>query len=104
LSAPEAPVDPSFPTPWAARAFALTVALHERGLFSWREWTEALGAALQGGQSGTDDEAYWRCWLAALEAILARKAVAGSADLQALQQAWREAAAATPHGEPIELR
>lgn len=35
-----------FAEPWQARAFALTVHLQERGLFTWTEWTEALGAVI----------------------------------------------------------
>ena len=34
--------EPVFSEPWQAEAFALVVALHERGLFSWAEWAEAL--------------------------------------------------------------
>ncbi len=96
---------PVFPTPWAARAFALTVALNERGVFSWPEWSETLGR--QVGALSPDDsaepEAYWWAWLAALEEILSAKGVAGSGDLAVLQEAWRQAAEATPHGQQIEL-
>jgi len=35
---------PVFPAPWAARAFAMAVAMHERGVFSWGEWSKTLGA------------------------------------------------------------
>lgn len=96
---------PVFPAAWAARAFALAVALNERGLFSWSEWAEALGAATAQAddRDPADPEAYWRCWLAALEELLARKAVARPAELAELQEAWRRAAEATPHGEPVEL-
>ena len=31
---------PVFREPWEAQAFALAVALHERGLFSWQEWAD----------------------------------------------------------------
>jgi nitrile hydratase accessory protein len=96
---------PVFPAPWAARAFALAVALNERGLFTWREWSEALGAAVARtpDADAADPEAYWRAWLAALEEVLASKKVAEAADLRSLQEAWRRAAEATPHGHPIEL-
>ena len=94
--------EPVFPAPWAARAFALAVALNERGLFTWSEWAEALGAALRDAP-GSDPEAYWRCWLAALEDMLRRKQVAVATELPELQDAWRRAAERTPHGEPIEL-
>ena len=96
---------PVFPAPWAARAFALAVALNERGVFSWSEWSETLGpkVAAEVRADPADAEAYWRAWLAALEAILGRKEVAARADLLDLREAWREAAERTPHGQPIEL-
>jgi nitrile hydratase accessory protein len=105
VSIPRTADGPVFPAPWAARAFALAVALHERDVFAWREWSDALGAAIAGDPSGDpeDPEAYWRSWIAALEDILAEKQLAGTADIAALQAAWRRAAEATPHGEPIEL-
>ena len=95
----------TFPAPWAARAFALAVALNERGLFSWAEWSEILGAkvALATQADAADPQAYWRAWIAALEEILAGRNVAAAHDLAGLREAWREAAEATPHGEPIEL-
>jgi nitrile hydratase accessory protein len=96
---------PVFPTPWAARAYALAVALNERGIFTWGEWSETLGpkvAIATSGRAG-DAEAYWEAWLAALEDILGRKQVAAHGDLLDLKEAWREAAKRTPHGQPIEL-
>ena len=42
---PRIPVDrdgPVFREPWEAQAFAMTVKLHESGLFSWPEWASAL--------------------------------------------------------------
>ncbi len=95
---------PVFPAPWAARAFAFTLALHERDVFTWPQWAEALGVAIAEGQHDSDPESYWLCWLGALEALLAAKAVAHPSELVSLRAAWREAAAATPHGEPIELQ
>ena len=94
---------PVFPAPWAARAFALAVALNERGLFAWREWADALGARIAASDASVDPEAYWRAWLSALEDMLARKRVADAAVLANLPDAWRRAAEATPHGEPIEF-
>lgn len=95
---------PVFPAPWAARAFALAVALNERGAFAWSEWAAALAAALADGDDDpADPEAYWRCWLAALEKVLAAKQLARPGDLLDLQDAWRRAAEATPHGQPIIL-
>jgi nitrile hydratase accessory protein len=96
---------PVFPTPWAARAYALAVALNERKVFTWSEWSKTLGPKVEiatRGRAG-DSEAYWEAWLAALEEILGRKQVAAHADLLDLKEAWREAAEHTPHGQPIAL-
>jgi nitrile hydratase accessory protein len=97
---------PAFPTPWAARVFGLALAAQECGLFAAREWAEALGAALtrQPLNEALEPDAYWRAWLAALERLLAEKGVAAPGELAHFRDAWREAAAATPHGAPIELR
>jgi len=103
ISIPRGDHGPVFPAPWAARAFALAVALNERGVFTWSEWSEALGAEVATLSDAADPEAYWRAWLAALESLLAAKKVARSADLVKLREAWRDAAQRTPHGQPIEL-
>jgi nitrile hydratase accessory protein len=87
-----------FAEPWQAQAFAFAVALNARGLFSWGEWAEALGAELKHGH------AYWDAWLEALEELLVAKGVAAPGELAALAQAWTQAAEATPHGQPIVLR
>ena len=96
---------PVFPAPWAARAFALAVALNERGLFTWSEWAETLGAELRKAEQrgSADPEDYWRAWLSALERMLASKQLAESADLADLREVWRRAAEATPHGKEIRL-
>jgi nitrile hydratase accessory protein len=96
---------PVFPTPWAARAFAMAVALNERGVFAWSEWSKILGphVATNAARDPSDPEAYWQAWLAALEDVLGKKGVGSHAALLDLQDAWREAAEHTPHGQPIEL-
>ncbi len=96
---------PVFPAPWAARAFALAVALNERGVFTWDEWSRSLGpkVAVETAADPADPEAYWRAWLSALETVLADKQVAAGTDLLDLKEAWRAAAERTPHGQPIEL-
>ena len=83
----------------------MTVALHERGQFTWAEWTDRLGTAIanEGENEGDDPEAYWRCWLAALEETVCASGIAAADILNDLQAAWREAAVETPHGEPIVL-
>jgi nitrile hydratase accessory protein len=93
------PPDAAFAEPWHAQAFALVVALHERGLFSWSEWTQALGAEI----ARAPERDYYENWLEALEDLIARKGAGTRGELAALAQAWLEAAEATPHGQPIML-
>ena len=106
---PEIPRDdggPVFRAPWEAQAFALAVALHERGVFAWSEFAAALGAEIARAEAAGDGrgaEAYYVHWLAALERLVAEKGVVGQDSLLARKHAWDRAARATPHGEPIVL-
>jgi nitrile hydratase accessory protein len=98
---------PVFREPWEAQAFAMALALHERGVFSWSEWAQALGAEIKRAQAAGDPdtgETYYRHWLATLEGLVARKGVASSETLHRYRDAWDHAADRTPHGKPIELR
>ena len=98
---------PVFNAPWEAQAFAMAVALHERGAFSWKEWAHTLAAVIgEAAQRGEPDtgEDYYRHWLAALERIVAEKRLVTGALLQERRAAWEDAARHTPHGQPIELR
>src|SRR3954468_13330051 len=60
---------PVFREPWEARAFAMALALHEGGLFTWKEWAETLGAEIKRAQPAGDPdtgETYYEHWLASL--------------------------------------
>ncbi|MBD0414774.1 nitrile hydratase accessory protein [Oryzicola mucosus] len=92
-----------FSEPWQAEAFALVVALNERGVFSWTEWADALSAQVRQTNAAADGSDYYERWLAALEALLVRKGFIEQADVEALTAAWHRAAHATPHGQPILL-
>jgi nitrile hydratase accessory protein len=98
---------PVFREPWEAQAFAMTLALYRRGLFSWPEWAATLAAEIKRAQQAGDPdtgETYYRHWLAALERLVAEKGVADRASLARYRDAWEHAADRTPHGKPIELR
>ena len=84
----------------------MALALQERGVFTWAEWAETLGAEIKRAQAAGDPdtgETYYRHWLAALERIVAEKGVATRDTLARTRDAWGYAAERTPHGEPIEL-
>jgi nitrile hydratase accessory protein len=97
---------PVFAAPWEAQAFAMTLALHQRGLFTWPEWAAALAAEIKRAQAGGDPDdgsTYYRHWLAAIERLAAEKGVTSPAALAERRDAWDRAAHATPHGQPILL-
>jgi nitrile hydratase accessory protein len=98
---------PVFREPWEAQAFAMTLSLHERGLFTWPQWAATLADEIKRAQAAGDPdtgETYYRHWLNALERLVAEKGVTDTATLARYQHAWDHAADRTPHGEPIELR
>jgi nitrile hydratase accessory protein len=98
---------PVFREPWEARAFAMALSLHESGLFTWKEWAEALGAQIKRAQAAGDPdtgETYYRHWLATLETLVASKGAATPDLLRRYRDAWDHAADRTPHGQPIELK
>jgi len=103
---PQDDAGPVFSAPWQAQAFAMTLALHERGLFSWSEWAQALSQAITRAQASGDPDlgdTYYRHWLDALETLLQAKGLASATTLHALEHAWEDAAERTPHGHTIEL-
>ena len=98
---------PVFREPWEAQAFALTLALHQRGLFTWKEWADTLAQEISQAQAAGDPdtgETYYRHWLAALEKLVAAKGVATEDTLHRYRDAWDRACDRTPHGQPIELK
>ena len=94
---------PVFAEPWQAEAFAMTVRLHERGVFSWSEWAEVLSQELYRPGRCVDGSDYYDCWVAALSRILSELSIVRGDDLARLSEAWQRAAEATPHGMPIVL-
>ena len=107
---PSIPCDaegPVFREPWEAQAFALALALHERGLFTWPEWSATLGDVIRRAQAAGDPdtgETYYQHWLDTLERLVKEKGATDSKTLTRYRHAWQHAADRTPHGDPIELK
>ena len=97
---------PVFREPWEAQAFAMALALHERGLFTWSEWAATIADEIKRAQAGGDPdtgETYYLHWLNTLERLVAEKGVTDRNTLARYRDAWDHAADRTPHGKPIEL-
>ncbi|HXO64105.1 MAG TPA: nitrile hydratase accessory protein [Steroidobacteraceae bacterium] len=107
LGQPRDDSGPTFREPWEAQAFAMTLALHQRGLFTWAEWAQALAAQIAAAQAAGDadlGDTYYRHWLLALEKLVATKGASSIGELLRYQHAWGHAAERTPHGQPIDLQ
>jgi nitrile hydratase accessory protein len=97
---------PVFRAPWEAHAFAMALALHEKGLFAWPEWSAMLGEEIKKAQAAGDPDTgdtYYHHWLATLERMVAEKGATSAQALTDHFQAWEHAMHRTPHGKPIEL-
>jgi nitrile hydratase accessory protein len=97
---------PIFREPWEAQAFAMALALHARGLFTWPEWADVLAQEIKRAQAAGDPdtgETYYLHWLNALERIVAAKGAADAQTLARYRHAWARAAERTTHGTPIVL-
>ena len=81
--------------------------MHEEGHFTWNEWATCLSEEIIRAQEAGDPDlgdTYYAHWLAALERIVKEKGVLSEDSLATRKEAWREAMARTPHGEPVQLQ
>ncbi|ORM27682.1 nitrile hydratase accessory protein [Williamsia sp. 1135] len=93
------PDEMSFDHPWEIRAFALAVAAHTAGEFDWQLFQGTLVDSIKDWESTrypTADESwsYYRHWVSALEAVMARN---GAVDRAALKNRTAEVLAAPPN-------
>jgi nitrile hydratase accessory protein len=82
-----------FAEPWESRAFGLVVTLFDAGVFEWSQFQAALIAqiaAWERDHPAGECFSYYRCWLAALESVLAQAGLVAPTDV-----ASRAAALAT---------
>ena len=78
-----------FQAPWESHAFAMAVALCERGLYEWDEFRAFLIQEVQSWEEkhapGIDYNYYER-WVAALEKVLLNKGICQSQEIQDEEQ------------------
>jgi nitrile hydratase accessory protein len=93
---------PVFAEPWQAQAFAMALKLHEAGAFGWAEWAAALSQELA-RDPADEGSRYYEHWVAALERLVAGRALVAPEELLARKFAWKDAYLHTPHGQPVAL-
>ena len=96
----------SFDELWHAKVFAVTVHLSDQNLFSWAEWTDAIGekistVKLRRSIDGSDD--YYNLWLQALIELISNKGITDAEAILDVQNRWADAFRNTPHGKPIKI-
>ncbi|QJW85312.1 nitrile hydratase accessory protein [Ramlibacter terrae] len=68
----------------------MTLALYERGLFTWPEWAAALAVRVKSSPAAEGEDAgdaYYRQWLEALEDMVAARGAATGAELERYRHA-----------------
>ena len=74
-----------FAEPWEGRAFGLTMALTDAGVIAYDVFREALISRIAAWEAAprAEDYSYYRCWLQALEQVLADAELVSSDDVVA---------------------
>ena len=84
---------PVFKAPWEALAFGLVVNMHQRGVFSWSEWADALAAVIREAAARGDPDCgdtYYLHWVKALERVVIGRGLADQSLLAALAETLEE--------------
>ena len=72
-----------FQAPWEARAFGLAVALNERDLYEWREFSAELAAIIAAAEPNNAPSNYYARWVASLEELVIAKGLLSREQLNA---------------------
>ena len=62
-----------FDSPWEARAFGLAVALHEKGAFEWKLFSQTLAEEIATAESRGEASTYYERWLRTLRRVTTRQ-------------------------------
>ncbi len=58
-----------FESPWEARVFGLAIALHEKGAFPWKVFSQALAEEISTAEQSGETSTYYQHWLRALRQV-----------------------------------
>lgn len=98
---------PAFDEPWQAQVLAIADTLIVEGRVAPKDWSAALGTALdRAARNSAPDtvDTYYLAALAALEAVLLGGDHLDGQEIARRRDAWKQAYLETPHGKPVELR
>ena len=69
LAIPRRNGEPVFEAPWEARAFSMAVALNEKGIYPWRDFSQRLSTEIAEAERQDRDSTYYERWYATLERL-----------------------------------
>jgi nitrile hydratase accessory protein len=70
-----------FEAPWEGRAFGMAIAMHEGKAFEWEDFRQRLIATIAAADARGETSGYYERWAAALEDLLASRAVVSREEL-----------------------
>jgi nitrile hydratase accessory protein len=68
---------------WEGRAFGMTVALNEQGVYAWREFRDQLVEQIRAADAAGDESTYYERFLAAFEKLAVAKGLVQPEELDA---------------------
>ena len=68
---------------WEARAFGLAVALNEKELYEWREFSSELAVKIAAAELNNDPSSYYARWIASLEELVIARGLISREQLDA---------------------
>jgi nitrile hydratase accessory protein len=71
-----------FEAPWESRAFGVAIALHDAGAIDFETFRTQLIAELGAAGGGEAADAYYHCWLRALERVLLDEEIVSAAEIE----------------------
>ncbi len=73
---------------WEGRLFGLATALHERGLYPWREFRDRLAAEIGAADASGTPSSYYARFLQAFETLVVARGFVTQAELDARTAAY----------------
>ncbi|HEU0101420.1 MAG TPA: nitrile hydratase accessory protein [Mycobacteriales bacterium] len=91
-----------FAEPWEGRAFGLVMTLVDGGVLAYEDFRQALVqriTAWEAAPPAGETWSYYRCWLQALEQVLAERALVTPDDVDARARAFAQRPAGHDHAD-----